>query len=308
MKFFVMSDIHIDFYIPNNAQSIEYNNVVDYFEKFYNDYMQSAENLIFPGDCANDIYNQINFYNFLKTKYQHIYVVFGNHDWVANGGTFGNGNPKYTEERIEQVKNEFKNDSQLHILDGNIINGIAGTIGMCDFHYETQLDLGIQYKINKWQKSWFDGRRWHIKSPEWHNGYKINPIAIWTSEKTKMINLAMQQPKVMVTHFCPLQLGIQKEYSESESTGFFYFDGKEILDIFDHETYWFCGHIHAMSHTDYINNKGQIIHIWALPQAYPFENPYVNVSFETKLDTETGKYINYQKDYNKDNRMFTLWE
>lgn len=277
MKYFVMSDIHCDFYCKTQEQ--EYDKSKSYFEKFYENYMQPADCLICAGDIANDYYNHVNFLKFISTKYKDVYVVFGNHD-MGIAATFGNGNPvKYSEQRLEKTKEEFKN-TNIHILDGNIVNNIGGTMGMCDFHHTTSLDMGIPYKITQWQKHWYDGRVWHIKTPEWHSGYKINPIAIWVHEKEKMINILKNQPKVMITHFCPLELGINRIYDNSSTTAYFYFEGKELLELVDHEMWWFCGHIHTKMTCDYVNSKGVTIHICALPHGYPEEGYESNYGYK----------------------------
>lgn len=314
-NFFVMSDIHIDFYLDlwkNNKEwgtqdTKIYENCIPSFEKFYELYMQPADVLIFPGDCANDYYAQINFYKFLGTKYNDVYVVFGNHDLCIKA-TFGNGNPfKYTEQRCNAVKDMFKTDPHIHILDGELIDDIGGTMGMCDFHYSTNFDMGIPYKIKQWQTHWFDGKNWHIKTPEWHNGFRINPIAIWVNEKQKMLNIIKHQPKIMITHFCPMELGVQREYENSSSTSYFYFEGKELLDMFEHEAWWFCGHIHAIGQCDYVNAKGNIIHIWALPNGYPGENPYTEGTFKTMYDKTLNRYSGISgMFYDKSNRMFKI--
>lgn len=312
MKYFVMSDIHIDFYLDlwkNNKDwgtldTKDYIKCIPSFEKFYELYMQSADALIFAGDCSNDYYAQVNFYKFLGTKYNNVYVVFGNHDFGITS-TFGNGNPvKYSEDRLTKVINDFKNDEHVHILNGDVINDIGGTMGMCDFHFTTMFDLGISYKISQWQKKWYDGKVWHIKTPEWHSGYKINPIAILEHEKQKIDNIIKKQPKIIMTHFCPYELGVAREFERSSSTAFFYFDAKKFLDQLDHETWWFCGHIHNIGHCDYINEKGHTIHIWAMPNGYPGENPYCMGAFEKTI--VGNDYTMTVKNYLKTDRTFEI--
>ena len=324
MEYFVMSDIHIDFFLNlwkdnkewgyiatakklgNEKTSKIYENCVPSFQKYYDLYMAPAENLIFAGDCANDYYSQINFYKFLGTIYDNTYIVYGNHD-LGITSTFGNGNPfKYSEDKCNAIKEMFKNDEHVHILDGDVLNDIGGTMGMCDFHYTTNYDLGIPFKIKEWQKKWYDGRVWHIKTPEWHSGYKINPIAILESEKSKLDKIIEQQPKIIMTHFCPIELGTQREYENASSTAFFYFEAKSFLDKLDHETWWFCGHIHAFGQCDYVNANGHTIHIYARPQGYPGENPYVEGAFETIYDETSHKYCGRSNVYTLNNRKFKL--
>lgn len=86
MKIFIQSDIHIDFY---SVQTSNYDTILPNFEDQYKRMFLPADALIMAGDAANDYQTQKMFYKFLGTKYNHVYIVFGNHDLVVSGATFG---------------------------------------------------------------------------------------------------------------------------------------------------------------------------------------------------------------------------
>lgn len=264
MKVFIQSDIHIDFY---SVQTTNYDTVKVNFEEQYSRMFLPADALILAGDVANDYNTQKMFYRFLGEKYKDVYVVFGNHDLVVNGATFGNGNPfKRSEERMEAIKKDFKDDKHIHILDGDMLDGIAGCMGMCDMMYSPRPSVDKVKKLIYWAHSWFDGRHWNYM----HNEFQ----KIWDHYDKTMMTLVKKHPKIMMTHFCPIELGMKREYENDICSSFFYFNGKKYLDEMEDGSYWICGHTHTAYKKDYINSKGNTIHLVCNPMGYPSENPY----------------------------------
>lgn len=271
MKVYIMSDIHIDFY---SVQTNNYDTVLPNFEEQYKKNFLEADALLLAGDVANDYNTQIMFYKFLTTKYKDVYVTFGNHDLVVSGATFGNGNPfKTSDEKIVAVKKEMSKYKNFHLLEGQIENGIGGCMGMCDMMYSAYPALDMVKKLMYWAHSWFDGRHWNYM----HNTFS----KIWDYYDKMMMSIVKKNPKVMMTHFCPIEMGIKDEYKNDMATAFFYFEGKKYLDKMDNDTYWICGHTHTAYKVDYINSKGNTIHIICNPMGYPNEDP-----FEGKFNRE----------------------
>ena len=300
MKYFVMSDIHIDFFVVK--QSKDYNDVVKYYESFYDQCMEPADAVLIAGDIANDYYNQVNFLKFLTTKYEQVYTVFGNHDFGV-GHTFGNGNPtKYSEERLDLVCREFLNDPHVHILSTpELVNGIGGTMGMCDFSYLPSIS-NKEWAINRWQH-WYDGKAWHTKKSAWRTAYMVNPVAILDWQSDILMKIVEQQPRIILTHFIPVQAGIAREYENDACTTYFYFDGKEYFEKLDHETWWFCGHVHNKFLADYVNSKGVTIHIAALPSGYP-EEAKCTPQYAMVSRWENGRIV----DYNPNGEFSRIYE
>ena len=255
MLTYFISDIHVDFY---NVQSRNYETLVPGFEDLFGRYFLPAEAVCIAGDIANDYFTQAAFLRFISGKYGKVFVVCGNHDLVVSGATFGNGNPFHTsEEKVAAVKEFLKEYPNVYLLDGNVVDGIGGCMGMCDLKYTCPTTFNVNVPL-EWRKSWFDGRHWDYCGQ--------NPAAIWELESGKMKAALAECPKVMVTHFCPTQMGIQECYRDDFATAFFYFDGEEFLSKMKPGSIWQCGHTHGTFDTVY--NGVRII---CNPLGYPEE-------------------------------------
>lgn len=264
MLTYFISDIHVDFYCPQTAN---YDTLVPHFEAFYGRYFLPADAVCIAGDIANDYFTQSSFLRFISEKYKDVYVVFGNHDLVVSGATFGNGNPFSTsQERMDAVKLSLIDCQNVHILDGNAVDGFGGSMGMCDLKYRCSTTVNVNI-VMEWQRRWFDGRHWRYDLGESADNWSRNdPAKIWASEKAKMDAALATGPKVMVTHFCPTQMGVADEYKEDFVTAFFYFDGEEFLSKMTPSSIWQCGHTHSTWDTMY--NGVRII---CNPLGYPDE-------------------------------------
>lgn len=263
MLTYFISDIHVDFYCP---QSANYDTLVPYFEDFCDKYFLDADAVCIAGDIANDYFTQVAFLKYLSTRYGHVYAVFGNHDLVVSGATFGNGNPFSTsQERMDAVKKALIDCENVHILDGNVVDGIGGSMGMCDLNYRCSTTANVNVAM-EWQRRWFDGRHWRYDLDHSGQWSRNDPAKIWAHEKSKMDAALSDNPKVMVTHFCPTQMGVADEYKEDYATAFFYFDGAELLAKMKPGSIWQCGHTHSTWDTEY--NGVRII---CNPLGYPDE-------------------------------------
>lgn len=255
-----MSDIHVDFYC---VQTALYDTVLPDFEDVYKKFFLPADTLILAGDVANDYATQIHFYRFLGTKYNDVYITFGNHDLVVKGATFGNGNHfSKSENRINAVMREFRDDKHVHILEGRNVNGFAGCMGMCDFSYKSTKFANY---FSVWQHRWFDGRHWRYQD---NRAYEI-----WQYYENMMNNLVKTQPKFMITHFVPEEIGINPAYADDLNTTFFHFKANKFLEQMPNDSYWICGHTHDAWKVDYTNSNGNVIHLLCNPVGYPHEDP-----------------------------------
>lgn len=272
MLTYFISDIHVDFYVvqTNNELTLE-----PYFEKFYEENFLPADAISIAGDIANDSFTQIAFLKFISKKYSHVYCTFGNHDLVVKGATFGNGNQYSTsDERIDGVIKALAEYQNVHILEGSVVNEFGGCMGMCDFTYKPPIWTTRVPLLQVWSRQWFDGRHWHYKGQ--------NPIEIWNYYDNMMSNIAAQKPKVMLTHFCPLQMGIQDEYINDTATAFFYFNGQKYLEMLPETTIWQCGHTHGTFDTIWTDTNGINHRIICNPLGYPDEPNQFHESLKNK--------------------------
>lgn len=279
MRYAILSDIHIDFYIdkldtmlPRGADTKEYDTVLPVMEWFYTNKMsgyRDADAILIAGDICNDVYNQINFLRFIGTKYRDVYCTFGNHDMTVVGHTFGLGNPYATsEERMKAVADAFAG-TNVHILEGFAANGIFGCMGMCDLSYIPALTSRPWVK-SSWKK-WYDGRAWRLMAGP--DGYSMDPDAIYAHYAGMLDSACTGGHRVIMTHFCPIQMGVAREYDGVMTTAYFYFDATRYMDRLAEETWWVCGHTHDAHSTTYTNPAGVPVHILCNPSGYPNESP-----------------------------------
>lgn len=261
-RYFILSDIHIDFYCSYESQKT-YNDYVKEFESVYNVYFnKNAENLIIAGDICNIHTMGCYFLDFISTKYEKVYLVFGNHDLLVKH----NSTVPFSKssERIKYIKSYIKDFKNVHLLDGNVVDGIGGCMGMCDFSYKPVSNIDY-YTL--WRTRWFDGIMWNHTNQD-------QPHKIWKYYEQKMHKVLDKNPKVFITHFIPIQMGMAEKYKNSCSSCFFYMDGEQFLDRMGDDTYWICGHTHSSWKTDYVNKNGNTIHILCNPLGYPYESTY----------------------------------
>lgn len=263
MRRYVQSDLHVDNYC---VQSTNYHILLPDFEDFYKRFMQPADELYLAGDVADTVIMQKFFLKFLQTKYKDIYYCFGNHDLAVKGRYLGDMNQNLTSsmKRINIIKDFFK-DSSVHVLEGDIINGVAGCMGIgdCSFHVE---NTACEFAKHMWNCTSFDARIWNYKG----NHYET----LINYYQQMLTELVKQQPKVILTHYCPLQMGYNAKFTDNIKTSFYFFDAKNMLDMLDHDTLWICGHTHDAYQTEYINSQNKRIQIWCNPLGYEHEMQY----------------------------------
>jgi Icc-related predicted phosphoesterase len=276
MKYLVLSDVHADFNFELFQQKLGFPALKDdweddeaekAFQEWYDVYkIPSADGIIIAGDISNDYRSFKQFINFISKKYKEVILTLGNHDLVVKGGTCSKSNQEFinSEGKIKKMIEYCSKFNNVHFLEGNTYKDFAGCMGMCDF----EADANPLYKHNlplMWRNNWFDGCYW--------NYFNQQPAVIWDHYEKMMMDLVKKQPKVMITHFCPIELGISWEYRNNVMNPMFYFVGKKFLDEMADGSIWICGHIHTNATTVYTNAKGNKITIMARPNGYPGESP-----------------------------------
>lgn len=269
MKYLVLSDLHADFNFDlfnkrhQNDWSTE--QAKETFQKWWDlKKLPQTDGLISAGDFTNDFRSFKQIIDFIQDKYKEIIITLGNHDLVVKGGTCSgsNTNFKTSEEKIQAMKDYVAKYPHIHLLEGDTYGPFAGCMGMCDFKAEVM--PGYEHSMSLVWRNWFDGAHWRY--------FEQHPLEIWEHYDKLMTDLVAKHPKVMITHFCPIELGVAAEYRNNMYNPMFYFNGKKYLDELDDGAIWICGHIHQFAETDYVNAKGNHIKIMARPHGYPGEN------------------------------------
>lgn len=271
MKYLILSDIHIDFffkyavepqraYVDDPEESV-ITETLDWMWKSYN--IPETEGLILGGDYSNDYLTFSRMIPWLAKKYKDVYLVLGNHDLTVRGATPSKANLQFTssEQKIAKMKEDCDKFDNIHFLEGDVINGIGGCMGMCDFRCEPPR-YGLD-GFTSWKRHWYDGKHWRY--------FQQVPGAIWNHYDKRLTDIIGQQPKMIITHFVPYELGIPFEFRNNNWNYVFYFKGEKFFDMLENDTIWVCGHVHGCREAIYVNSKGKKIHIICNPLAYPGE-------------------------------------
>jgi Icc-related predicted phosphoesterase len=275
MRYFVLSDIHTDLwftfavdrqrlecYDPHESVTRE---TLDYIWKL-RDYPTDVDGIIVPGDITNDYQSTCYTIKWLSEKYKKVYIVIGNHDMTVRGGTPSQSNLQFLSsyEKVTNIGRYADSLGNCYLLDTSMRERIAGTMGFADFKCCCPDAAWAERSKLYWKRSWYDGKYWR--------GKDFNADSLWKAESSRMRTLCLMQPKVMVTHFTPIQLGISFDFRNDPLNALFYFDAREFLEIFDHDAYWLCGHVHEAKRAVYTNAKGFKITILCNPNGYPEES------------------------------------
>ena len=278
MKYYILSDLHIDFYEAYAVKPARYKMAdpaedvtIDTLEYIWNThFLPEADAIILAGDYSNDYLRFSRMIPWISKKYPEVYLVLGNHDLTCRGATDSKSNLQFTssEQKIAKMKEICDAIPNVHFLDGNIVNGIGGCMGMCDFKCEAPT-YGLDAFTN-WKRNWYDGKYWRY--------FRQVPSAIWNYQEQLMMNIVKQKPKIMVTHFVPYELGVPFDFRVDPWNYVFYFKGEQFLEEMENDSYWICGHVHGRRMAEYVNSKGNVIHIRCNPFGYPQDYmPYCDI-------------------------------
>lgn len=266
MLTYFISDLHLDAWCPltTNKGILRAS-----FEDLYNRYFIPAEAVSIAGDIADDEFTFLAFCEFISEKYNQVYLVFGNHDLTVRGSFVdieGFKQWKTTEDKLDYLKISLLAYPNIHLLDGQVIDGFGGTMGMCDFSYDGY--EGRPYDtLTMWHKDWYDGRHWNYMGQD--------PLAIWADEERKMDTISKASPKVVLTHFFPTQMGIQSQFVDNYKTAWYCFNGEKFLEQLPDSTIWQAGHTHGCIDTNWVDRNGKghriICNTLGLPhERFPF--------------------------------------
>ena len=265
MKFFFISDLHVDFYtsFSRNVSTLR-----KHFEIFFERNFLPADACCIAGDIANDYFTYVEFLKFIAEKYAAVYVCLGNHDIIMElGGRYGVDREfANSEEKIAYFLAEAEKIKNVQLLENRIAGDVAGCMGMCDFKYIHSPAASEVLNRMLWATHWFDGRHWKYM--------KNDSGRLWRHYNRAMRALTTQRPKIMMTHFLPLEFEMPERYRNDPCSNFFYFLGAPYLEKMDDGSIWQAGHTHIAMKREYTDAKGKRHLLLCNPVGYPEENPY----------------------------------
>lgn len=258
---YVFSDLHVDFLIRDEKETHTYEEVLPLLQEWYAKWCEPhTDYLIAAGDFSNDFETFTYFCKFISDKYEKVFMVPGNHDLTVRGATPNTSNLQFETsfQKIEAMKAECKKYGNLFMLDGDVVGPIGGTMGMCDFEYRPHLTVNY---VGYWKNHWYDGKHWRLGD--------VKPYELLAQEKAKLNYIIDKKPKVVMTHFSPVEIGVPFEYRWDLCTCFFVFNGEEFLEKMPNDSYWICGHTHNFAQVDYKCKNGNVVHLLRNPCGYP---------------------------------------
>lgn len=265
MKCFFVSDLHIDFYAPlTRTVSLLHR----YFQEFFDRNFLPADVCCIAGDIANNYFTYVEFLKFIATKYSRVFVCLGNHDVICEReGVFGSDRDFPTSEsKITFYLEEAAKIPNLHLLENLTVDVFAGCMGMCDFTYKHVPDASVEEYKMIWSTRWFDGRHWNYKGNDTE--------ALWNHYAGIMDSLTAARPKVMMSHFLPMEFGMAEMYLKDPLSTYFYFQGEKFLSNLDDGSIWQAGHIHSAIKKVVRDSLGKNHLLLCNPVGYPDEEPY----------------------------------
>ena len=265
MKFFFISDLHVDFYasFSRNVSTLR-----KHFEILFERNFLPADACCIAGDIANDYFTYVEFLKFIAEKYAAVYVCLGNHDIIMElGGRYGVDREfADSEEKIAYFLAEAGKIKNVRLLENRIAGDVAGCMGMCDFKYMHSPAASEVLNKMLWATRWFDGRHWKYM--------KNDTGRLWRHYNRAMRTLTTQRPKIMMTHFLPLEFEMPERYRNDPCSNFFYFLGAPYLEKMDDGSIWQSGHTHIAMKREYTDAKGKRHLLLCNPVGYPEEDPY----------------------------------
>ena len=114
MKYYILSDLHIDFYEAYAVKPARYKMAdppedvtIDTLEYIWNThFLPEADAIILAGDYSNDYLRFSRMIPWIAKKYPEVYLVLGNHDLTCRGATDSKSNLQFTssEQKIAKMK------------------------------------------------------------------------------------------------------------------------------------------------------------------------------------------------------------
>ena len=264
-QFDFVSDLHLDFYAYGNTpQGKQKKAVVKYVNSLLPD--ECSDVIVIAGDISHYNVQFVWLFNELKNHYKHILFTTGNHDrYLINK----NQCKKYdfdSDKRIQEIREIADSIEGVHYLDGTTID-IDGTVfggfpGWHDGHYCRELGMVDEEKINDlYFSTMSDGH--HIKGLQVYDQYM-------KEEMEKLLKI-VDETHVMVSHYGPITPPNMPLKYQNLTSGFYYFNGREVLDQDSEHCMNPLVYIFGHTHDSYsfMYNK---THLVTNPIGYPHEN------------------------------------
>lgn len=241
MKIDIISDLHADFYVRMH-KGLKEKNVLKFIENMYEENHECGEVLMVAGDISH--YNTLTkrvLELLLEVKgYKKIFFVLGNHDYYLISNNAKHRYRNNSKNRINEVKEMFSENPDIHYLDGEIVEYNGVKFGGCNGFYDGSYTMKVNPMANAWEL-WKRVMNDYVYIKGYPDGfYEISGI-----EKQKLENV-YKEADVIMTHVNPMPhaMFFDEEHRMDPVTGFYAFDGEYQVEHTP-AVLWLFGHTHT---------------------------------------------------------------
>lgn len=281
MNCYFVSDIHIDAHLPQLTPGGKRSSA---YHKWMDANFLPADILCIAGDVADNSRIFVDFMMALRGRYKYVVYVYGNHDVGVFNAEYES--PTIKIDAMNNWVSNFKHlctsthaiKTKFFKLDGNTSANVAGhlfagAMGAPDWSYSKAF---LRSSDKEFKKHWIAG----LEKTGWLYWWSDDFFEISNDEKTRLLNAVKSagcEPRVVVSHYVPLGVPSPKQYAKKKTTGFFYWDVSEIINMLPQGTIWHYGHSHAAN----VMEKNGILFL-SNPIGLPGENTQTIGKFDKK--------------------------
>lgn len=216
--------------------------------------------LIIAGDLANSNHFSKMVIDFFSSRYKHVLIVFGNHDFYLPTKNMVKRYKKSSLNRTRELKDYYRGNRSIHFLEGETvqIDGVTfgGTSGWYDFSIGLANGQNIETLLERWRE----------QSNDWNciKGMFITPLDLFRKEWGRMESI-VQEADVVITHVPPETDHFKEGKLEKDYANYYAFDGSSLYQK-HRPTIWCFGHSH-----DPCDFEKEGVRFISNPMGYPDE-------------------------------------
>ncbi|MDF1876129.1 metallophosphoesterase [Sulfurimonas sp. SAG-AH-194-I05] len=265
----ILSDLHLDFYFPQEMEA-SIDAVKSIFDPifFENQKRKIGDVLIIAGDIGHYNHQNIQILKILQAEYyQHIVSVLGNHDYYLINRIAEDNYDKDSFNRIKEMRSLINAEENMHCLNGTVVTIDGVKFGGCDSSYNNAYLKAYFPLVNH---PTYNNNLWKSSINDYANMGGVNQYnQIYKLELPK-IEAVYKECDIMITHVNPsfLHDHMSQYYMNQKSNTFFCFNGHRYMQDGTMK-YWVFGHTH-----DTLEYEHEGVKCICNPFGYPAESSH----------------------------------
>ena len=292
MNIHITSDIHLDFWIDPKCPHAKQIRLIN---ELINNCLpeENADIILIAGDIGHYNWQNELLFKELRKYYKHVLWVFGNHDlyMVSKNVTKQFKNNSWA--RLNDMIERSNNIDGVHYLEGNTLEIEGFTFGGHGMWYDgtyslRHFQMNRASQIKYWQDFMNDSNLINVPDTpsgliDWHTLSK---------EAIESVRDIIKTCDVFMSHIGPDCSRVHSKWHNA-GTGFYYFNGEELLCEMNEKQAWIYGHTHDPSFFNNVYGCQMICN----PLGYPIGR---NIRLEeakerTFLSYQVGSTTNYDE-------------